>query len=218
MGDLYVFADEAGCFTFRRQAGASAYFVLCTLRTADCGLSHELLQIRRDGALAGRSDANKLHATTDPQSVRDRVYQAILSVPFEVDVTVLEKCKAPPEIAANHASFYGVAWSLHLAQLRPSLLTTEGRVLLTAASLGPKRNRAVFKGAVNNVLQGMLDRHRWEIAFLESSQDPMLWAADYCAWAIQRFYERNDERAFQLIQPRIKSLQEPWRHQEKIYY
>jgi hypothetical protein len=62
MSDFFLFADEAGDFTFRRQSGASRYFILCTLTTVDAGLSHDLLQIRRGLILAGESD--RPHAAT----------------------------------------------------------------------------------------------------------------------------------------------------------
>jgi hypothetical protein len=53
MSNKFVFADEAGCFTFKRVNGASKYFVLCTLTTRDCSLSNDLLHVRRELAVGG---------------------------------------------------------------------------------------------------------------------------------------------------------------------
>src|SRR5262245_20390690 len=97
MSYRYVFADEAGCFTFKKVKGASRYFILCTLTTNDCALANDLLNIRRDLAIAGESDREKLHATSDLQATRDRVFSALAKHDFRVDATLLEKSKAQPQ-------------------------------------------------------------------------------------------------------------------------
>ncbi len=42
-------------------------------------------------------------------------------------------------------------------------------------------------------------------ALHESAKDPLLWVADYCAWAIQKKWESNGEerRSFDLIQKKV---------------
>jgi hypothetical protein len=40
---------------------------------------------------------------------------------------------------------------------------------------------------------------------LANASDPCLWAADYCTWAIQRKWERRDERAYELIAAAVAS-------------
>jgi hypothetical protein len=76
-------------------------------------------------------------------------------------------------------------------------------MLITAAALGHKKSRAAFKAAVNNPIQQTIPRDRWEVAFHESCKDPLLWAADYCAWAIQRKWERDDRRSYELIANKV---------------
>lgn len=77
MPTKYVFADEAGCFTFKRHDGASKFFLLCTVAASDCSLSAELLEIRRTLAAQSETERDKLHATSDKQEVRDKVFAAI---------------------------------------------------------------------------------------------------------------------------------------------
>ena len=91
MPNTFLFADEAGDFTFKQQRGASNYFILCTFTTEDRGLSHELLHIRRQLALEGQSEREKLHATSDSQPLRDRVFACLMAHDFHVDATILEK-------------------------------------------------------------------------------------------------------------------------------
>ena len=105
MKNHYVFADEAGCFTFKRQTGASTYFLLCTLTTADCSMSKDLLAIRRGLQMAGDTERNKLHATSDPQKARDAVYEVLGAHDFRVDATILEKCKAQPHTREDEPTF-----------------------------------------------------------------------------------------------------------------
>lgn len=207
----YVFSDEAGCFTFKKVKGASKYFYLCTIATEDCTLANDLLKVRRDLALAGDSDRDKLHATTDSVGTRAIVFDLLKKHDFRVDATLLEKSKAYPYTRPDEATFYRYAWYYHFNHVGPKLLEGADKLLITAAALGQKRTRAAFKLAVNNVLQQTTDREKWECCFMESSKDPLLWAADYCAWAIQRKWESNDASAHSLIASKIKTEFDLWK-------
>lgn len=214
----YVFSDEAGCFTFKRVKGASKYFYLCTLTTDDCTLANDLLKVRRDLALAGDSDRDKLHATTDSVATRALVFDLLKKHDFRVDATLLEKSKAYLYTRTDDATFYRYAWYYHFNHVGPKLLEGADKLLITAAALGHKRTRAAFKLAVNNVLQQTTDREKWECSFMESAKDPLLWAADYCAWAIQRKWESNDPTAHALIASKIKSEFDLWERGTKHQY
>ena len=220
MPNRYVFADEAGCFTFKRQTGASKYFSLCTLTTDDCLLSHELLHIRRELCAAGECERLKLHATSDSQTTRDRVFAALVKHKFRIDATILEKSKAEPQTRTSDATFYRYAWFYHFRHIGKLILPGADKLLITAAALGHKKTRAAFKAAVNNTAQQIIPRDKWEVSFLDSSMDPLLWAADYCAWAIQRKWESNgvDGRSHKLIAHAINSEFDLWKSGTKHYY
>jgi hypothetical protein len=149
----FVFADEAGCFTFKRQKGASNYFLLCTIATDDCSLSNDLLTIRRNLAAANEPDRDKLHATSDSQVVRDQVFEALAAHEFRVDATILEKCKAQPQTRTSDAVFYRYAWWYHFKHVGPALLKDADKLFITAAALGTNKTRAAFKNALNNAIQ-----------------------------------------------------------------
>jgi len=214
----FVFADEAGDFTFKRKIGASKYFLLCTLTTDDCSLSNALLDIRRNLVAAGEPDRDKLHTTSDSQATRDKVFECLESHSFEIDATILEKSKAQPQTRSNDATFYQYAWYYHFNFVGPRLLSDDKKLLVTAAALGQKKTRATLKQAVNNTLQQTARRDRWEVTFIESSMDPILWAADYCAWAIQRKWERDDRRSYDLISSKIKTEFDLWRKGTTHFY
>ena len=218
MSHLYVFADEAGCFTFKSASGASKYFILCTIASENCSMSSDLLRMRRELNINGNADRDKLHASDDLQTTRDAVFDVLCSHDFRIDATILEKRKAQPQTRPDDQTFYQYAWYYHLKFICPNLLEDTEKMMITAAFLGSKKTRATFKLAVNNSLQQLSPRSKWEVTFMDSAKDPMLWAADYCAWAIQRKWERGDDRSWQRIAPKIKSEFDLWRNGTTTYY
>jgi hypothetical protein len=218
MPNLFVFADEAGDFTFKETKGASKYFMICTLSADSCKMSSDLLAIRRDINMSGEADYEKLHATSDKQATRDAVFDILEAHDFRIDVTILEKKKAQPQTRTDDQTFYQYAWYYHLKYLCPPLLKEAEKLMITAASLGSKKTRASFKLVVNNTMQQLVERNRWEVAFLDSAKDPMLWAADYCAWAIQRKWEMGDERSWERIRPKLRTEFDLWKAGSKTYY
>ncbi|MED5549177.1 MAG: DUF3800 domain-containing protein [Pseudomonadota bacterium] len=218
MAQSFMFADEAGCFTFKRQNGASNYFILCTVCMDDCSIANALMDIRRRLIVRGEPNRNKLHATTDSHQVRDEVYDIITQSPITIDATILEKSKAYPRTRIDDATFYKYAWHYHFKHIGPMRCAPDRRTLITAAALGTNRTRASFKVALNNVIQQALPRDRWEVSFMESSQDPGLWVADYCAWAIQRKWERDDRARYDQIKEKIATEYNLWRSGNVHHY
>ena len=58
----------------------------------------------------------------------------------------------------------------------------------------------------------------WEVAFWPSNSDPCLQIADYCTWAIQRKWEKNDSRSYDLIKDKIVSEYDIFRFGSTYYY
>lgn len=218
MTTKFVFADEAGCFTFKRKDGASKYFLLCTLSTYSCTPSTALLNVRRDLCANGYPDCDKLHATTDLQQTRDSVFGILKSHMFRVDATILEKSKAQPQTRINEPTFYKYAWFYHFKHVAPLLLRNTEKIHITAAAIGSKKTKAAFKLALNNTIQQLIPREKWECSFMDSAKDPMLWATDYCAWAIQRKWELGDDRSHKLISENISTEYDLWSVGTKHYY
>jgi Protein of unknown function (DUF3800) len=73
LSNMYVFADEAGCFTFKDKQGSSKYFIICTVAAPTWHIAGDLLNLRRELAISGECERDKLHATTDAQAIRDKV-------------------------------------------------------------------------------------------------------------------------------------------------
>jgi hypothetical protein len=216
MRDRYVFADEAGNFDFSNGTGASRYFVLCTITADHCEVGNALLALRRDLGWRGLHLDRVFHATEDPQVVRDEVFALLASTEFWVDATILEKRKAQPHLRGE-ASLYRMAWYLHFKFLARRMSSSD-RLFVAASSLGTKKARGALHAAVDDVVRQLSPCSSHRVAFWPAESDPCLQVADYCTWAIQRKWEREDERSHNLIAPKIRSEFDVWAVGEKTYY
>ena len=200
----YVYGDESGNFDFSDQEGASRYFILTTVAVADHAIESELMDLRRQLAWEGESLTGGFHATNDKQRVRDRVFAVMARHDFRVDSTILEKRKADPG-RRSQPRLYSLAWYLHLTGLVPALVAEYDELLLIAASIGDRDMRSEFHATVENIVDAQAPPGILASAMWPSATAPLLQVADYCAWAMQRKWERSDVRAYNLIRDRIAS-------------
>jgi hypothetical protein len=91
-------------------------------------------------------------------------------------------------------------------------------LLIQAASIGTKRERHAFRSAINDVAQQTLHDVRWRTTFWSASSDPCLQVADYCAWAIQRGYERGDYRRLRQIERHVATCHDLYASSDRHYY
>lgn len=218
---VYSFADEAGNFDFRPPSAArnaSRYFILTSVTMNACAVGDALLDLRRSLTIAGEHIHSHFHAAEDTQAVRDAVFNVLSAHDFRIDATILEKAKAQPHIAGDEWYFYKLAWYLHLKYVAPQIGGMFRRpILVVAASLTTKKRQSEFHNAVRQVAaqvySGPIKTGCWS-----SASEPCLWAADYCSWALQRKWERNDERSYDLIKDRIRSEFDVWAGGTKLYY
>jgi hypothetical protein len=214
----YVFSDEAGDFTFRRDGKASRYFIICTVTTRTLVMAEAMTRLRHDLLREGLPVADCFHATTDAQAVRDRVYAEILKHDFTFQVTICEKSKAHPKITASKARFYKTPWFFHFKHaLAPHLIEGE-RLVVTAASVGTRKERAAYAQALEDVVRQCAAHVDGVVDFRPAMADPLLQVADYCAWATQRSWERQDDRSLNLIKERRTYDYDLWKHGTKHHY
>ena len=196
----YLFADESGCLAFNRGANVSRYFILCTVQIDPDVIGPELLKLRRELAWRGHRQDDCIHCTTDPQPVRDEVFALLGKHDFRVDATLLEKSKAQPKVRPTEERFYQYAWRYHFKHVAPHVFGPTDEAFVVAASLGTNKKKATFKAAIHDVIQQSLPTLTWQSAFWPAASDPCLLVAYYCAWAIQRKWERGDDRSHRSTQ------------------
>jgi hypothetical protein len=216
---VHVFADEAGNFDFSSKAGATKYFILTTVTMEDFRPGDALLALRRQLAWEGHHQGtDDFHATEELQSVRDRVFAELAKWDFRVDSTILEKRKAQPHLAADDIRFYKMAWYLHFKHVAPLITRAGDELLVMGASLGTKKKKEGFHSAIHDVVDQVSRGVDFRTVSWAGASDPCLWVADYCCWAIQRKWERGDNRSYALIQPKLRSEFDVFRIGTKTYY
>lgn len=169
-------------------------------------------------AWRGTGLKTEFHATTDEQAIRDEVFKVLQGYDFRIDATIVEKAKAKPSIRPTEERFYQMAWYLHMKYVAPKVVRAEDELLVIGASVGTKKRRAAFHGAVSDVIQQVSPTTTFQVAFWGAASDPCLQAADYCAWALQRKWEGGDDRSYRIISPKIRSEFEVFRWGTTRYY
>ncbi|MFN8659823.1 MAG: DUF3800 domain-containing protein [Candidatus Obscuribacterales bacterium] len=214
---MYIFADEAGNLDFSPKG--SKYFLVCALVAEQWEpIGQSLLGLRHQLAIENADIFDYgFHASEDKQVVRDRVFDVLSKCNFDIHAVLMEKRKTRPSIATSEEYFYQLSWHFLFKYLvrRYSLQSTP--CLVTASSLGTKSKKTAFRNALGSVLA----QHGGSTAtpaFWTAASHPCLQAADYCAWAIQRFFERQDKRSYVLIESKIQSCFEPFQQSTTLYY
>lgn len=219
---VHIYADESGNFDFSDGRDATRYFILASVAADEptvAAIERDLSHLRRELAWEGRSLPKGFHATNDKRYVRERLFAALDPHPFRIDATILEKRKVSLHIRATDKDFYRFVWSAHLAGLMQDLGPSCGDLLVTAASLNNK----------------MLDGFHSEIAIAQrkspsdvtvkgdvaiAAANIMLQVADYCAWALQRKWERqpSDMNSYARINAKLATELDLLGNSESIYY
>lgn len=219
MGRLYYFVDEAGNFDFRDRAGASKHFILTSAVMEDCSVADSLVALRREFEWnATHFGDGNFHATTDKQAVRDEVFGLIAQMDIRVDATIFEKRKTVPHRQEMHA-FYKLAWYSHALHTLEKATNHHDELHVIAASLGSKKDtRIAIKGIRDVVDQCGKNQNNTRVSIVPFIADPGLIVADYCCWAIQRKWERGDDRSWQLIKHLIKTEHDYFQSGTRYYY
>jgi hypothetical protein len=219
MARLHLFADEAGNFDFRTGPNISKYFVVCTVLMPSFEVANDLLALKRELAWEQQPIGDFFHATTDKNAIKDRVFAELLKHDFTVQATIMEKRKAAPKIRPNDHRFYQHGWYYHFLYGLPAALKECDELHVTAASVGTKRGQVAFTDAVRDVIRQTEGRRRKvRSSFWQCSTDPCLQVADYCTWAIQRKWEKQELRYYDLIADRITYEYDLFRKGTQYFY
>lgn len=150
------------------------------------------------------------HATSEAAFVRQRVYDEMMKHEFKFQATICEKSKAQPQVTVSKARFYKYPWYYHFKHAIAPHLKADDRLVVTAAAIGTKKERLTYTNALEDVVQQSAPHIDWIVDFRPCQSDPMLQAADYCAWAVQRKWERGDCSHFNQIKGRKTYEYELW--------
>jgi hypothetical protein len=150
--------------------------------------------------------------------VRDRVFATICEFDFRVQATICEKAKAQPHVTQSKARFYKTPWYHHCMIGLVPRMNSASKAVLTASSLGTKKEKLAFMKGLDDVMAQNMGPKGYMVDFRPCQNDPCMQIADYCAWAIQRNWERHDERSYDLNSDRITREYDLWSHGTNLYY
>lgn len=204
MSRLHVFADEAGTFDFRTGPNISKHFIVCTVVMPSCDVANDLLVLKRELGWDQSKHGDYFHAATDTQATRDAVIALIQNYDFTIQATIMEKRKSQPSTRGTDDRFYKHGWYNHFKWGMTKPLATADKAHITAASIGTKKKQDTFTDAIRDVIrQTEGPKKKMRVSVWPCATDPCLQVADYCTWAIQRKWELNDTRSYDLLKARV---------------
>ncbi|HEX5928958.1 MAG TPA: hypothetical protein VFY48_06160 [Solirubrobacterales bacterium] len=102
------------------------------------------------------------------------------------------------------------------------IVDSNDELLVVASSLQIKKKRKSTKAGVHDAVAEVVSQVSPTVtchcAFSPAASDPCLQVADYLTWAVQRKYESEDERSYDLVKHLIKSEFEPFKRGRTLYY
>ena len=196
--------------------------MLVSVTVHDHAVQEDLFELRHELAWEGVQLREGFHAGNDNKHVRKRVFDILARYDFRVDATLFEKRKVEPQRRSDNAQFYGFAWYHHLTGLVSALAPESEELLVTAADIGKGSNamRSSFASAIGSIASAVAPDCVIKDAMWAASSAPLLQVADYCAWAIQRKWERDpsDTNCYDLILDKIASEYDIFRGSATTYY
>uniref|UniRef100_UPI0025F88BFB DUF3800 domain-containing protein n=1 Tax=Sphingomonas sp. TaxID=28214 RepID=UPI0025F88BFB len=129
-----------------------------------------------------------------------------------------EKSKAQPQVTASKSRFYKIPWYFHCKHRLLGQISKADEITVVAASIGTKKEKITFIESLEDIMSQNMRDKKWAVDFRPCQADPCLQVADYCAWAIQRKWELNDTRSYNLIARRITREYDLWERGANHHY
>jgi hypothetical protein len=203
---LYIFLDEAGNFDFSDQG--TPYFIFCSVSKKRPFAAYRALADLKYDLVEKGLGIEYFHAADDKQDVRNSVF-AIIQDRLEgcdIDSTIIRK-QAVPEKDRAIEIFYPHYLGLHLKALLQKVdWAKTGEVIVFTDRIPLARKvKAVEKAARHTLKQCLPQGNQYRIFHHQSKSNFDLQIADYCTWAVQRKWTRDDARSFNTISTAVRS-------------
>lgn len=149
--------------------------------------------------------------------MRDRVFAVVAEAPLRIDATVFDKRKLAPSYHQDR-SFYEFACFYHFKHVLTQVTDHTDHLLVIGGTIGTRAKQQDLAMALEGVVRRTSIANKTACVAWSAPTDMGLQIADYCCWAIQRKWERKDERSYVLIESRIRSEFEIFRDGRRYYY
>lgn len=216
MRTIFLYLDEAGNFDFSEK-GSRYYILTCVAMRRPFHHVAPLSSIKYDLIEQHRIPKHltnyfEFHASEDPQSTRDLVFNCIGRYldRFAIYCGVFEKSRIPLDSRDPHY-LYASMFRWLIEQIAVQYPKEINRIVVVTDTIPVKKRsgalRQTLKSNLNDIIVPM--GMEYELYHHSSESDCNLQIADYCCWAVQRKWERDDDRSYRLIEQAIAQIYTP---------
>jgi len=223
----YFFVDEAGDPIFYNkygrcivgEEGCSKILLVGLIKTANpvalreaiSGLRKEIAQDRYfAGVPSMKKTAQAFHAKDDIPEVRERVYKLIVQLDFTAEFIVARKKE--DIFRKRHKGKENIFYDDLIAKLFENKLHQAERNIIYFAVRGNKARQAPLSDAIQTAI--LTFEKKWkkkvnsEIDILPQtpSGEACLQVVDYMNWAVQRAFQKGEDRYVKFVQDKISYL------------
>ena len=200
---LHLYLDEAGDFNF--SPTGSKYYIFTVAWTTDPSpMARDLARLRFSLLKQGH-DIASFHATEDKQVHRNAVVNVLLQHSnWWYAALVVEKSKVNPTLREEH-NFYPKFASMVLRFVFKNRrwTTNATRVLTFTDRLPVRKHREAVSAAFKYSCRRDLGKLPFNIYHHPRESNYWLQVVDYCCWAVQRKWARNDVRTYSQLSSRL---------------
>jgi hypothetical protein len=208
---------------------SSRYFLLGKLEVGDLAAVAEALANLRNQLLADpyfnsvpsmRVEEGKtavaFHAKDDLAEIRDRVFHLLAVHDLRFSAVVRDKMRLVEQVQARNQAEPKYRYSENeiydelVSQLFKTGFHQADHFALLFASRGKKNRTAALRQAIQKADQiyeqnlGIKPKHTMNVASSSPKQHAGLQAVDYFLWALQRFYEKGEDRFWRFVWPKVR--------------
>lgn len=211
--------------------GCSRYFILGKLEIEEPGVLAAQLATLREELVADpyfravpsmqperRKTALAFHAKDDIPEVRREVYRLLLNAKVRFYAVVRDKTQLATYVQQQNARDQAYRYreneqyDLLVRELFGKLHHMADEVRICFAKRGTKPRNAAFREALTEAASAFASSFGFahpatnDVVSSTPPHCPGLQAVDYYLWALQRFYERGEERFLDLIWPQVGEI------------
>lgn len=152
------------------------------------------------------------HATDDIPEIRKLFYDFILSIDFKFEVVVT--LKDTEKFVKKHNRNEKELYADLLSHLLHNKLETEGKHIFMVSQRGNTTRQANLEMALNKSVERLKKDKpdasiKSQVIFdvVNQKNEPLLNFTDYLCWAVQRKFEKGEERFFDFLKSKIVEVQ-----------
>ena len=224
---LYCYLDEAGDFNFSL-TGTPYYIYTALVTEKPLGLQTDLLKAKYELVLNNlpfsKSHRNNdyFHATEDAPMTRELAYGALAGHVDEIRIysIIVQKNKTNPSVRDERKFFSMIMRALLEDIVRyEGVVDTYDHLCIMTDRIPVQKKRDAIIGPIKKGLSALLgEKISYSLAQMDSKSDFGLQAADYCSWAIHRWYTNGDDHYLDKLRPAVRHLADFFRNGTTIYY